>query len=75
MLAEEPAAGTPNEMPPAYSAVVDDGRWEPGTGGGGGNTITMRHRGKGNANFADGHAQAIDYKFGADPHNTNPVLN
>ncbi len=77
MLAEEPTAFTPNEFPPPYQGVpfaelIDDGRWEPGVGA---NTITMRHSGKGNVNFADGHAQTVDYQFGADPNNINPVSN
>ncbi|MDB6111809.1 MAG: hypothetical protein JWR69_3559 [Pedosphaera sp.] len=58
MLLEEPAST--NDAPAGATVFLDDGRWTPP------NTITIRHRGKGNANFADGHAAAIDYKFAAD---------
>ena len=80
MLAEEPAwAG---EIPPACLAVnptsssfiIDDGRWVPGSGVGNGNTITIRHGGRGNANFADGHAQTVDYIFAANTNNFDPRL-
>jgi prepilin-type processing-associated H-X9-DG protein len=80
MLAEEPAwAG---EVPPACLAVnptasnfiIDDGRWVPGSGVGNGNTITIRHGGRGNANFADGHAQTVDYIFAANTNNFDPRL-
>ena len=80
MLAEEPAwAG---EIPPACLAVnsttanfiIDDGRWVPGPGVGNGNTITTRHNGRGNANFADGHAQIVDYKFAAQAVNFDPRM-
>ena len=71
MLVEEPTVNNPNtEMPPGYSTVIDDGRWEPPTGGK--NIVTIRHNKKSNANFADGHAQVIDYKFAADPLNNDP---
>jgi len=77
MLAEEPAA--PSDIPqstPPYPATdySDDGRWDPAPGIGNGNTITIRHNGRGNANFADGHAQPVDYKFGSDTNNFNPAL-
>jgi prepilin-type processing-associated H-X9-DG protein len=72
MLAEEPVSNSPAEMPPTYTTIIDDGRWEPPTGGK--NTITMHHKRRGNVNFADGHAQTADYKFAADPANTDPTL-
>jgi prepilin-type N-terminal cleavage/methylation domain-containing protein/prepilin-type processing-associated H-X9-DG protein len=80
MLAEEPAwAG---EIPPACLAVnptasnfiIDDGRWVPGSGVGHGNTIGIRHGGRGNANFADGHAQTVDYIFASNTNNFDPRL-
>jgi prepilin-type N-terminal cleavage/methylation domain-containing protein/prepilin-type processing-associated H-X9-DG protein len=80
MLVEEPAAVS--EIPPACLTVnptssnfiIDDGRWVPGNGVGNGNTITIRHNGRGNANFVDGHAQIVDYIFGSIPSNFDPQL-
>jgi len=72
MLAEEPTQPTPDEEPPGYTSIIDDGRWEPPPAGK--NIITMRHRNKGNVNFADGHARTADYIFAADPNNNDPTL-
>jgi len=60
MLAEEPVST--RDIPTGYSTYADDGRWLPGP-----NTITTRHSKRGNANFADGHAQPVDAKFAKDP--------
>ncbi len=60
MLAEEPASTS--DAPAGAMVFLDDGRWVPP-----GNTITIRHNKKGNVNFVDGHADAVDYKFAADP--------
>ena len=73
MLAEEPANTSREEMPPGYTTFVDDGRWVPGTSLTA-NTVTLRHRGRGNCNFADGHAQTIDYKQGANTNYFDPNL-
>jgi prepilin-type N-terminal cleavage/methylation domain-containing protein/prepilin-type processing-associated H-X9-DG protein len=71
MLAEEPnSTNRVSEMPPAPyggGTVMDDGRWVPP-----GNTITLRHGGKGNANFADGHAQSVDYIFASQQSHYDP---
>ena len=80
MLVEEPE--WTGDIPPACLAVnptpsafiSDDGRWLPGSGVGNGNTIAIRHSGRGNANFVDGHAQPVDYIFGADSNNFNIKL-
>jgi prepilin-type N-terminal cleavage/methylation domain-containing protein/prepilin-type processing-associated H-X9-DG protein len=56
LLAEEPTATTPNEMPPNSTQILIDGRWDPPN-----DTITMRHSGKGNVSFSDGHSQTIDH--------------
>jgi prepilin-type N-terminal cleavage/methylation domain-containing protein/prepilin-type processing-associated H-X9-DG protein len=72
MLAEEPTAATPNEMPPGYANVIVDGRWEPSTTLGGGDTITMRHNKKGNAGFADGHSETVDYLFAINAMHIDP---
>jgi prepilin-type N-terminal cleavage/methylation domain-containing protein/prepilin-type processing-associated H-X9-DG protein len=72
MLAEEPTVNKPGEMPPGFSTIVDDGHWDPMPGGL--NTVTMRHNRRGNANFADGHAQTVDYKYGGNPAHSDPSL-
>jgi prepilin-type N-terminal cleavage/methylation domain-containing protein/prepilin-type processing-associated H-X9-DG protein len=66
MLLEEPASAS--DAPPGATVFLDDGRWVPP------NTITIRHRGKGNANFADGHAASIDYKFASDTNHIDASL-
>jgi len=53
--------------PVNYQGVVDDGRWVPDA-----NYLTVRHNKRGDVNFADGHAQAVDYCFAIDPNNTLP---
>jgi prepilin-type N-terminal cleavage/methylation domain-containing protein/prepilin-type processing-associated H-X9-DG protein len=65
MLAEEPVST--QDIPSGYpsTAYADDGRWVPGVTGP--NTITIRHSKRGNANFADGHAQPVDAKFASSP--------
>jgi prepilin-type N-terminal cleavage/methylation domain-containing protein/prepilin-type processing-associated H-X9-DG protein len=71
MIAEEVAAAKRGDTPPPpvnYQAVVDDGRWVPT-----GNYITVRHQGKGDVNFADGHAQAVDYRFAFLRINSHPA--
>jgi prepilin-type N-terminal cleavage/methylation domain-containing protein/prepilin-type processing-associated H-X9-DG protein len=60
MVAEEPVST--RDIPPGFTTYADDGRWLPGP-----NTITTRHSKRGNANFADGHAQPVDAKFAKDP--------
>jgi len=71
MLAEEPTANKPAEMPPGYSAIIDDGQWAPlGPGPGQysrNNTLTMRHSGKAEVQYGDGHARAASYKEAQDP--------
>ena len=71
MLAEEPVSMRQNDIPPAVAAInpndyADDGRWFPGSGVGNGNTITYRHNKRGSANFAEGHAQIVDYLYASD---------
>ena len=77
MLAEEPAANTPAEMPHGFNSVIDDGRWDTP-----GNIITMRHgyqgnggkNGKGKTGWADGHANPQNYVLAVDPRNTDPTI-
>ena len=79
MLAEEPThlpGATIGDLPPGYTTPADDGRWEPPdlpATDGGGNVITIRHRGKGELNFCDGHVETQDYNFAAQGINNNPV--
>ena len=58
MLAEE--KGSPKDGP--GSAVINDGRWQPL-----GYPLTMRHSGKANVTFADGHVETVPRAF-ADVH-------
>jgi prepilin-type N-terminal cleavage/methylation domain-containing protein/prepilin-type processing-associated H-X9-DG protein len=68
MLAEEPSDTTAVEMPPGGPfKILDDGRWAAGV-----NTITLRHGGKGNVTFADGHAEQAVYTLAKQPQNTDP---
>jgi prepilin-type N-terminal cleavage/methylation domain-containing protein/prepilin-type processing-associated H-X9-DG protein len=69
MLAEEPSDVTAKEMqPPNTYKILDDGRWEPGP-----NSITVRHNGKGNVSFADGHSERIDPATALQAQNNNPA--
>ena len=67
MLVEEVAAASDSPPPPATYNLLD-GRWTPP------DSITTRHSKKGNANFADGHAEPIDYKFAADTNHIDVSL-
>lgn len=74
MLAEEPTSQAANEMPGQYIGAgintVDDGRWEPGTNGP--NVLTVRHGGKSDLTFADGHVEAVVYSIGLQNQYTDP---
>jgi prepilin-type processing-associated H-X9-DG protein len=68
MLAEEPSvAGV--DSPPGINRAMNDGRWDPPN-----DWLTIRHKGKGQVNFADGHATTVDYKFATTPINFQPNL-
>jgi len=54
MLAEE--KGSPSDGP--GTAFIDDGRWQPL-----GYPLTMRHAGKANVTFADGHVERVPRSF------------
>jgi prepilin-type N-terminal cleavage/methylation domain-containing protein/prepilin-type processing-associated H-X9-DG protein len=80
MLAEEPThtgtSGYVDTPPGSPTYIADDGHWEPPdlpAQDGGNNTITVRHRGKGEVNFCDGHAEAEDYQFASQGLNNNPA--
>ena len=68
MLVEE--VGSLNDSPGSGSGqVINDGRWMPGQ-----DPLTIRHGGKADATFADGHVQAVTPDFGADVANSKPDL-
>jgi len=72
MLAEEPTVNKPSEMPPGYSSIIDDGQWRPLAGSlSTDNTLTVRHSGKANVTFGDGHVRISSYK---DAQDTNVVV-
>jgi prepilin-type processing-associated H-X9-DG protein/prepilin-type N-terminal cleavage/methylation domain-containing protein len=72
MLAEEPAVNKPNDMPPGYSSIIDDGQWRPVAGSlRADNTLTVRHSGKANVTFGDGHVRLSSYLEAQD---TNVVV-
>ncbi|NOS70986.1 MAG: prepilin-type N-terminal cleavage/methylation domain-containing protein [Verrucomicrobia bacterium] len=79
MLVEEVTG--PNDFPPARFKTADDGRCIMELNGGfpitlysGNNNLTIRHNKKGNVNFADGHSEAVDFKFGTNALNVLPWM-
>jgi prepilin-type N-terminal cleavage/methylation domain-containing protein/prepilin-type processing-associated H-X9-DG protein len=65
MLAEEPTEDKPGDMPPSGGGVADDGRWvpvDPNKNYQRNNTLTVRHNGRANVNFGDGHAETATYQ-------------
>ena len=77
LLAEEPThnAGVV-DMPPGYPYTADDGHWQPPDlplQDGGNNSLTLRHKGKGDVNFCDGHVEAKDYNFANQALYNNPM--
>jgi prepilin-type N-terminal cleavage/methylation domain-containing protein len=72
MLAEEPSANKPGEMPPGFTSVINDGDWEPVNSRKTPNeTLSMRHSGKAEVVYGDNHAIATSYKQAQD---TNSVI-
>jgi len=73
MLAEEPGSLNPQDSPDGY--LVNDGRWVPASiTGFTTDLLTIRHGGKADVTFTDGHVQAVTPAFGADTNNTLPSL-
>ena len=66
MLAEEP--GSANESPDNGS-IINDGRWMPQV-----SPLTIRHRGRADVTFADGHVLPVTPDFGDDFANSLPSL-
>jgi prepilin-type processing-associated H-X9-DG protein len=71
MIGEEATGG--GDLPPAKTKVADDGRFVFELSGGlpislysGIEVLTVRHGGRGNVNFCDGHAEAVKWKFCTD---------
>ncbi len=68
MLAEEPGSNNPNENPTG-NGINQDGRWMPQI-----DALTCRHGGKADVTFADGHVEAVDWRFGTNAVNSRPDL-
>jgi prepilin-type N-terminal cleavage/methylation domain-containing protein/prepilin-type processing-associated H-X9-DG protein len=66
MLVEEP--GSVRESPDGAN-VINDGRWMPRQ-----DPLTIRHRGRADVTFADGHAAPVTPDFGDDITNSLPSL-
>ena len=49
--------------------LIQDGRWMPDR-----DMLTVRHSGKANVTFADGHVTRADWQFGMNPTNSRPDL-
>lgn len=64
MVVEEPVINKPDDMPPGYNTPMDDGRWVPvdmTKNFQKNNTLTVRHSGKANVTWGDGHAEMAHY--------------
>jgi len=66
MLAEEPATRGADNPQGTNGPFINDGRWDPS----GGDTLTIRHRGRADVTFADGHVAPVTPEFGADTNNS-----
>ena len=74
LFAEEPSsAGGADNPPPSNGLPIQDGRWLPGNSGTS-DFLTMRHAGKADVAFADGHVAAVDWQFGTNQANSRPDL-
>jgi len=70
MLAEEPGSLYSQDSPGGQE-IINDGRWVPGRITGlEGDVLTIRHGGKADVTFGDGHVEAVTPAFGADTNNT-----
>jgi prepilin-type N-terminal cleavage/methylation domain-containing protein/prepilin-type processing-associated H-X9-DG protein len=78
MLAEEPGTTNRSDNPNAEfpnARPITDGRWIPtSTTGRNGDPLTIRHGGKADVTFTDGHVEAVTPDFGADEANSEPDL-
>jgi len=69
MLPEEPGTTNPRDCPESY-LFLRDGRWVPPSG----DVLTVRHGGKADVTFTDGHVQAVDWQWGTNINNSRPDL-
>ena len=70
MLAEEPGSLGVRESDGGDAAPICDGRWIPSDNAGNAtDPLTVRHGGKADVTFADGHVAAVTPEFGADVNN------
>ncbi|HEY1717371.1 MAG TPA: prepilin-type N-terminal cleavage/methylation domain-containing protein [Verrucomicrobiae bacterium] len=76
MIAEGVATLLPNDSPPPNAKIVQTGRWQPfgGDQTTPNNYLTLRHSGKANITFADGHAEIEPWQFGTNAANSRPNL-
>jgi prepilin-type N-terminal cleavage/methylation domain-containing protein/prepilin-type processing-associated H-X9-DG protein len=63
MMAEEPGSGSSSDSP--NGSVINDGRWVPNQ-----DLLTIRHGGKADVGFCDGHVENVTPDFAADTNNT-----
>lgn len=74
MLAEEPGSLNKKEST-SGDRIIEDGRWIPAPlTTKRADPLTIRHGGKADVTFADGHVDAVTPVFGADTNNTLPGL-
>ncbi len=75
MLAEEPGSGNTRDNPIAGGQPICDGRWIPAPlTTRRADPLTVRHGGKADVTFADGHVDKVTPAFGANTNNTVPRL-
>jgi prepilin-type N-terminal cleavage/methylation domain-containing protein/prepilin-type processing-associated H-X9-DG protein len=71
LIAEEAATSSLKDVPVAGAATIDDGRFVPTTRGSGYTTVlnflTVRHGGKSNAGFCDGHSETVYWYVATNP--------
>jgi len=76
MLAEEPGSGASWDSPDG--TFISDGRWVPavidGLNVNHEDVLTIRHGGKADVAFGDGHVEPVTPDFGNDPANSEPDL-
>ena len=84
MLAEEPATKSPKDNPYFLSGnsgnansgnnfgIISDGRWSPTTGFNN-DVLTLRHSGKADVAFADGHAESVPWGYCTNQSNIDPA--
>jgi prepilin-type processing-associated H-X9-DG protein len=69
VFAEEQSVSHGPECSTPTANIINDGLWLPW-----GDVLTSRHYGKANVGFADGHVQAVDWKFGQNVTNSQANL-